>query len=98
MEINVVSRTSILLGAESDIEGLVPQLLSGQLVSNWQKLYPTLPNTARILIVVPGVEQDYQKALAAVISAAAKVKVAWRHEDFATYGDPSKQIWIPPLQ
>ena len=97
MEGNVVSRTSILLGPTADLESLVPQLQSDQLVANWQKLYPPQPDIARIVIVVEGVEQDYQKALAAVIAAAAQVRVAWRHDDFLTYGDPNKQTWIPPL-
>jgi hypothetical protein len=97
MEGNVVSRTSILLGTTPDIESLVPRLQSDRLVANWQKLYPAQPNTARILIVVEGVEQDYQKALAAVIAAAAQVQIAWRHDDFLTYGNPNNQTWIPPL-
>lgn len=97
MVINVVSRTSILLGAEPDLEGLIAQLLADHLITNWQKLYPTQPNTARILIVAQGMQQDYEKSMAEVIAAGAKLNVAWRHEDYTTYGDPKIQTWIPPL-
>jgi hypothetical protein len=95
MEPNVVSRTSILLGAQA--EGLSQQLLDNHLISNWQRLAPTMVNTTRILIIVNGLEPDYIDALNAVKAAAENVHVAWRNEDFLTYGDPNNSTWIPPL-
>jgi hypothetical protein len=92
---NIVSRTSILLGA--NVETLVPQLLENKLLSNWQNLAPTIVNTARILIIVQGIEDDYTAALAALTVAAAKLGLTWRHDDFLTYGDPTINTWMPPL-
>jgi hypothetical protein len=88
-------KTSILLGAEA--ENLSQQLLQNGLISNWQKLAPMIVNTARILLIVSGGDQDYNDALNAVIAAAANMRVAWRHEDYTTYGDPNYNTWIPPL-
>jgi hypothetical protein len=91
----MVFKSSILIGA--DVEVCAQDLLNNKLISNWQKLAPSMVNAARILIIVAGGDQDYNKALDAVINLAAAKKVAWRHEDYLTYGDPTTKTWLPPL-
>jgi hypothetical protein len=91
----MVFKTSILVG--KNVEDFTQDLLNRKLISNWQKLSPTIPNTSRILIVVAGEDQDYNNALDTVINEAAAKNVAWRHEQYTTFGDPGKQTWIPPL-
>ena len=91
----MVFKTSILLGA--DVENCAQDLLDKKRISNWQKLAPTHANTAPILIIVAGGDQDYNKALDEVIHEAAGKRVAWRHEDYLQYGDPNNQTWMPPL-
>jgi hypothetical protein len=91
----MVFKSSILLGA--NVEDCAKDLLDKKRISNWQKLAPTHVNTARILIIVAGGDQDYNKALDEVINEAAAKRVALRHEDYLHYGDPANQTWIPSL-
>ena len=91
----MVIKSSILIGAQA--EALTQQLLGENLISNWQRLAPMIADTTRILIIVNGGDQDYNAALNTVIAAAASVRVAWRHEDYTTYGDPNYNTWMPPL-
>ncbi|HUN56689.1 MAG TPA: hypothetical protein VMU41_01120 [Candidatus Binataceae bacterium] len=91
----MVSKSSILLGANA--EEVTQQLLINKQITNWQRLAPNHVNTTRIIIVVDGNDQDYNDALNGVIAAAADVRVAWRHEDYLTYGDPNNNVWMPPL-
>jgi hypothetical protein len=91
----MVSKTSIMLGANA--EEITQQLLANQLISNWQRLAPTIPNTTRILIIADGDDQAYSDALNVVIAAAVEARVAWRNEDYLTYGNPDNNVWMPPL-
>jgi hypothetical protein len=91
----MVFKSSILLGANA--EALAQQLLNNNQISNWQRLAPAIPNTTRILIIVSGDDRDYNNALNAVIAGASDVRVAWRHEDYLTYGNPNDNVWMPPL-
>ena len=91
----MVSKSSILMGANA--EEITQKLLANQQITNWQRLAPTHVNTTRILIIVAGNDQDYSNALNGVIAAAADARVAWRHEDYLTYGNPNTNVWLPPL-
>jgi hypothetical protein len=91
----MVFKSSILLGANA--EPVTQQLLNNGQISNWQRLAPTQVNTTRILIIVDGGDQDYNNALNVVVAAAADARVAWRHEDYLTYGNPNNNVWMPPL-
>lgn len=91
----MVFKSSILLGANA--ETITQQLLNNNQISNWQRLAPTIPNTTRILIIVEGNDQDYNNALNVVIAAAADMRVAWRNEDYLTYGNPNTNVWMPLL-
>ena len=91
----MVSKTSILLGANPD--DYARNLLANKLISNWQSFGPVHAEATRILIIVEGDDQDYNNALDAVIAATANAHIAWRHEDFLTYGDPGINTWTPAL-
>jgi hypothetical protein len=91
----MVFKSSILLGA--DAEAVTQQLLNKNQISNWQRLAPNHIDTTRVMIIVAGNDQDYNNALNVVIAAAADARVAWRNEDYLTYGDPNNNVWMPPL-
>jgi hypothetical protein len=91
----MVFKSSILLGAEA--ENVAQQLLRDGKLSNWQRLGTEHANSARILIIVAGGDEDYNQALNAVIAIAAAARVAWRHEEYLTYGDPNENRWEPQL-
>jgi hypothetical protein len=91
----MVSKSSILLGASA--EAVTRQLLANQHISNWQRLAPTIPNATRILIIADGDDQAYNDALNVVIATAADARVAWRNEDYLTYGNPNNNVWMPLL-
>jgi hypothetical protein len=93
--VSMVFKSSILLGANA--EAVTQQLLANDQISNWQRLAPEHVNTTRILIIVEGNDQDYNNALNAVIAVAAEARVAWRHEDYLTYGNPNTNVWMPAL-
>jgi len=92
---SLVAKSSILTGAVA--ESLAQELLDNNLISNWQKLAPAHVNTARILIIVAGGDDDYDSALSTVVAGAELGNVLWRHEDYLTYGNPNGNTWMPLL-
>jgi hypothetical protein len=91
----LVAKSSILTGTGA--ENLAQEFLDNNLISNWQKLAPAHVNTARILIIVAGGDDDYDNALSAVIAGAELGNVLWQHEDYLTYGNPNDNTWMPLL-
>jgi hypothetical protein len=89
----MVQKTSILVG-ENPV-ACAEDLLSKSLIKSYQDLSTNHPNTARILVVVRGNENDYEKTIDQIVDLAAQRKIAWRHENYATYGDPALQQWTP---
>jgi hypothetical protein len=91
----MVTKTSILIGRNA--ESCAQDLLTNQLITNWQRLAPEHVDTARILVAALGDEDAYEEALDKVIAFATERRTVWRHEDYLTYGSPREKTWIPPM-
>jgi hypothetical protein len=48
--------------------------------------------------MVHGAYADYEKAVDKVSHLAASRNIVLVHDDYATYGDPRNNTWIPPFR